>query len=174
MNKQQKQERVDALRQELAGVDSLIVAEYRGLSMNEVQTLRGALRKVDGKVRVVKNTLARLSVQGTSLEVVSDKLVGPVLIGWGPEPVGPAKAIVTAIKDIPKLVITGGCIAGRALSPDEVKALSELPGKDELRAKLLGTLMAVPQKFVGTLNGIPGGLLSVLSQRKDQLEPAAA
>ncbi len=90
MNKVEKHERVDSLRQELAGIDSVIIAEYRGLTMTEMQNLRKALRKVDGQVRVVKNTLARLSVKGTSLEAVTDRLVGPVLITYGPEPVGPA------------------------------------------------------------------------------------
>ena len=171
MNKAEKQDRVDALRAELVGIDALVVAEYRGVTVGEIQNLRNALRKVDGKVRVVKNNLARLSFKGTSLEVVSDKLVGPVLITFGPDVVGPAKAIVQAAKDLPKLVITGGCLAGNALSAEQVKALSELPGKDELRAMLLGTFNAVPTKFVGTLAGVSRGMLTVLSARKDQLAP---
>lgn len=174
MNKVQKQDRVDALRNELAGVDSLIIAEYRGLTVTEVQVLRAEVRKVNGQVRVVKNNLARLSMKGTSLEVVSDKLVGPVMITFGKDPVGPAKAIMTAAKGLPKLIITGGCLAGRALSYDEIKALSELPSMDELRAKLLGTFNAVPQKFVGTLAGVSRGLLNVLTARQEQLEPAVA
>jgi large subunit ribosomal protein L10 len=173
VNKVEKHERVDSLRQELAGITSVIVAEYRGLTMTEMQNLRKALRKVDGQVRVVKNTLARLSVKGTSLEAVTDKLVGPVLITYGPEPVGPAKATVKAAQDMPKIVITGGCLAGRALSPDEVKALSLLPSQDELRAKFLGVLNAVPSKFVGTLAGVSRGLLNVLTARKEQLEGPA-
>jgi len=173
VNKQQKQDRVESLRQELAGLDSIIVAQNNGISVEEMQTLRAEVRKLGGKVRVVKNTLARLSVQGTSLEVASDKLVGPVLIAFGKDPVGPAKAVVKVAKDNPKLVVTGGAIQGRALDPNAVKALSELPGRDELRAMFLGTLNAVPSKFVGTLAGVSTGLLNVLTQRKKQLEPAA-
>lgn len=173
MNKQEKQDRVDALRQELAGIDGVIVAEYRGLTMSEVQRIRTEMLKVDGKVRVVKNTLARLSVKGTSLEVVSDKLVGPVLISYGKDLAGPAKAFVTLAKDLPKLVITGGAIGGRALKSEDITALSKLPGRDQMRAMLLGTMNAVPGKFVGTLAAAPRGFLTVLNARREQLEGAA-
>lgn len=173
MNKLQKQERVDALRAELAGIDAFVVAENLGLTVTEMQTLRAEVRKVGGEVRVVKNTLARLSIQGTSLEVASDKLVGPVLIAFGLDPVGPAKAVVKAAKDFPKLIVKGGAIQGKALSDAGVEALSKLPSKDELRSQFLGVLNAVPTKFVGTLAGVSRGLLTVLTARKDKLEEAA-
>lgn len=173
MNKLQKQDRVDALRAELAGIDAFVIAGNLGLSVVEMQTLRAEVRKAGGKVRVVKNTLARLSIQGTSLEVASDKLVGPVVIAFGSDPVGPAKAIVKVAKDMPKLVLKGGAIQGKALSEAGVEALSKLPGKDELRAMFLGTLNAVPTKFVGTLAGVSRGMLNVLTARKGQLEEAA-
>lgn len=173
MNKLQKQERVDALRAELAGIDAFVVAENLGLTVTEMQTLRAEVRKTGGKVRVVKNTLARLSIKGTSLEVASDKLVGPVLIAFGLDPVGPAKAVVKAAKDMPKLVIKGGAIQGKALDQSGVESLSKLPGKDELRAQFLGVLNAVPTKFVGTLAGVSRGMLNVLTARKDQLEGQA-
>jgi large subunit ribosomal protein L10 len=172
VNKQQKQDRVESLRQELAGIDSIVIAQNNGITVEEMQNLRGEVRKSGGKVRVVKNTLARLSIQGTSLEVARDKLVGPVLIAFGKDPVGPAKALVKAAKDVPNLVVTGGAIQGRALDANAVKALSELPGRDELRSMFLGTLNAVPTKFVGTLAGVSTGLLNVLTQRKKQLEGA--
>ncbi len=173
MNKQQKQDRVEELRQALAGIDGMIVAEYRGITMSEVQALRAAVRKADGKVRVVKNTLARLSIKGTSLEGASDKLVGPVLISYGKDLAGSAKALVDVAKDNAKLVITGGVLSGRILSTEDVVALSKLPSRDVLRAKFLGVLNAVPTKFVGTLAGVPRGLLNVLNARKEQLEEAA-
>lgn len=173
MNKQQKQQRVDTLRQELVGIDGLVVAENKGITVKEMQTLRAEVRKAGGDVRVVKNTLARLSIKGTSLEVASDKLVGPVLIAFGKDPVGPAKAILKVAKDVPNLVVKGGVIQGLALDFEGVKTLSELPSMDELRAMFLGTLTAVPSKFVGTLAGIGSGLMNVLTQRKEQLEQAA-
>ncbi len=172
MNKQEKQVRVETLRRELVGIDSVIIAENQGISVSEMQTLRGAVRAAGGKVRVVKNTLARLSVKGTSLEVASDKLVGPVLIAFGSDPVGPAKAILKVAKDMPRLVVKGGAVSGKAIDPDGVKTLSELPGKDELRSMFLGVLTAVASKFVGTLAAAPRDFLSVLAQREDQLKNA--
>ncbi len=172
MNKLDKQVRVETLRRELQGIDSVIVAENQGISVSEMQTLRGAVRAAGGKVRVVKNTLARLSVKGTSLEVASDKLVGPVLIAFGPDPVGPAKAILKVAKDMPKLVVMGGAVSGKAIDPAGIKTLSELPGKDELRGMFLGVLTAVASKFVGTLAAAPRDFLSVLAQREDQLKNA--
>ena len=174
MNRAEKHDRVDALRQQLAGIEAVIIAEYRGMTMEQMQNLRTAVRGVDGKVVVVKNTLARLSVKGTSLEALTDKLVGPVLMTFGPDVVGPAKAIVKIAKDVPTLVITGGALSGKALSAAQVKSLSELPGRDELRAMLLGTMVAVPAKFVGTLAASPRSLLNVLNARKEKLEEAAA
>ena len=174
MNKNEKEVRVDALRQQRAGIDAVIVAEYRGMSMEQMQSLRNAVRGAEGQVVVVKNTLARLSVKGTSLEALTDKLVGPVLMTFGPDVVGPAKAIVKIAKDVQTLVITGGALSGKALDANQIKALSELPGRDELRAMFLGTLNAVPGKFVGTLAASPRSILNVLNARKEELEKAAA
>jgi large subunit ribosomal protein L10 len=87
--------------------------------------------------------------------------------------VGPAKAILKVAKDTPNLVVKGGVIQGKALDIEGVKTLSELPSMDELRAMFLGTLNAVPGKFVGTLAGIGSGFMNVLTQRKEQLEQAA-
>lgn len=173
MNKSEKQERVDTLRRELEGIDALVVAENRGLSVAELQGLRAAVRVAGGKVRIVKNTLARLSVKGTSLEVVSDRFVGPVMVVFGPDPSAPAKAVLKVAQDQPKLVVMGGCVSGTALNPDGVKTLSLLPSRDELRAKLLGTMLAVSTKFVGTLAASPRSILNVLNARKEQLESTA-
>lgn len=173
MNKQEKQVRVDALRRELVGIDALVVAENKGLSVTEVQALRKALRDVGGTVRVIKNTLARLSIKGTSLEVVSFQLVGPILVVFGVDPSAPAKAILKVAADQPKLVIKGGCVSGKALDLNGVKMLSMLPSRDELRSMLLGTLLAVPTKFVGTLAASPRSLLNVLNARKEQLAETA-
>lgn len=172
MNKQEKHVRVETLRRELDGVDNMLVAENRGISVSEMQILRSLVRSAGGKVRVVKNTLARLSIKGTSLEVASDRLVGPVLIAFGNDPVGPAKAMLKAAKDIPNLVITGGAVQGKAIDADGIKTLSELPGKDELRAMFLGVLSGVATKFVGTLAAAPRDFLSVLAQRQEQLPEA--
>lgn len=175
MNKQEKQERVDRLRAELASAPGIVVASYAGLSVEQSTALRVELRKSASKLRMVKNTLARLSVQGTEHQGLQSLLVGSNFIAFGVDPVAPAKVLVKAAKDAgERIVIKGGVLNGRVLNANDIEALSKLPGKDELRAKFLGTLAAVPQKFVGQLAAVPRGLVTVLSQRKDKLEEGAA
>lgn len=174
MLKAEKQERVDRLRAELAGTESLVVAGYTGLTVLESQQLRADMRNAGGQIRIIKNSLARLSIADTDLAVVQDDLVGANLFAFGNDPVGPAKVIAKAAKDGKKIVIKAGALNGKRLSSEEVVALSKLPGIDELRAKYLGVLAAVPSKFVGQLAAAPRSLLTVLSARRDNLEEATA
>ncbi|MCB9737659.1 MAG: 50S ribosomal protein L10 [Deltaproteobacteria bacterium] len=175
MNKQQKQDRVDQLREELAIATGVVVAAYDGLTVEQSTGLRVELRKSGSKLRMVKNTLARLSVQGTDHEGLTPLLTGPNFIVFGADPVAPAKALVKVAKDAgDRIVIKGGVLNGKTLDAKGVEALSKLPGKDELRAKLLGMLAAVPTKFVNQLAAVPRGMVTVLAARKDKLEEGAA
>ncbi len=174
MLKTEKQERVDRLRDELTDTVGLVVAGYQGLTVLEAQELRAEMRKAGGQIRVVKNTLARLSIAGTGLEVINDDLVGANLFAFSNDPIGPAKVIAKIAKDGNKLVIKAGVLDGQRLSADEVVALSKLPGLDELRAKFLGVLAAVPSKFLGQLAAPSRSLLTVLTAQKDKLEEASA
>ncbi len=169
-----KQQRVDRLRDELAGTAGLVVAGYKGLTVLQAQALRADMRNAGGQIRVVKNTLARLSIAGTDLEVIHDDLVGANLFAFSGDPIGPAKVIAKAAKDNDKIVIKVGVLDGKRLSAEEVLALSKLPGLDELRAKFLGVLAAVPSKFLGQLSAPARSLVTVLSARKDELEEASA
>ncbi len=174
MLKAEKQNRVDRLRDELAGTAGLVVAGYQGLSVLEAQDLRAEMRKAGGQIRVVKNSLARLSIAGSGLEVIHDDLVGANLFAFSSDPIGPAKVIAKIAKDGKKLVIKAGVLDGQRLSPDEVVALSKLPGLDELRAKFLGVLAAMPSKFLGQLAAPSRSLVTLLSAQKDKLEEASA
>jgi large subunit ribosomal protein L10 len=175
VNKQQKQARVDRLRDELGPATGIVVATYKGLSVAHSTDLRVELRKSESRLRMVKNTLARLSVQGTNHEALAVLLTGSNFIAFGRGPVAPAKVLVKAAKDAgDRIVITGGVLNGKLLSAAEVEALSKLPGLNELRGKFLGMLAAVPQKFVNQLAAVPRGMVTVLSQRMDKLEEGAA
>ena len=173
MNKQMKQERVDRLRDELTGSVGLVVASYQGLTVKESQELRAEVRNTGGKVRVIKNTLARLSLSGTEFDVITDVLSGANLLAFGDDPVGPAKAIAKVAKEGDKVVIKAGVLNGKRLTTEEVVALSKLPGLDELRSKLLGMFNQVPQRFVAQLASAPRGLVTVLSARRDELQESA-
>ena len=174
MHKSEKQQRVDRLRTELAGSASLVVAGYQGLTVEESQQLRADMRNAGGQIRIIKNSLARLSIADTNLAVVDGDLVGANLFAFSSDPVGPAKVIAKAAKDGGKLVIKAGALDGKRLSAEEVVALSKLAGIDELRARFLGVLAAVPSKFVGQLAAAPRGLLTLLNARKDNLQEASA
>ncbi len=174
MDRLQKQQRVDRLREEIANAEGLIVAGYNGLSVAETQKLRAEVRKAGATLRVIKNTLARLSLSGTSMEVVNDVLTGSNMIAFGEDPVAPAKALVAVAKESKeKLVIKAGVLNGKLLSEQDVIALSKLPSLPEMRAKLLGTLNAVPGKFVRTLNAPAQSFATVLKARMDKLEEGA-
>lgn len=173
MNKAEKQRRVDQLRDELASATGVIVAGYNELTVADITELRTELRKSGGTIRVVKNTLARLSIKGTEHEGVTDLLTGANLFAFGADPVAPAKVISVAAKDGKKLTVKGGVLNGKALSAAEVEALSKLPGLDELRAKFLGVLNQVPQKFVMQLAAPARSMVTVLAAQKDKLEEGA-
>lgn len=175
MNRLQKQQRVDRLREEIASAQGMIVASYVGLSVQETQQLRAEVRKAGASLRVVKNTLARLSLTGTDMEVVNDQLVGPTMLAFGEDPVAPAKALVGFAKDSKeRLKIKAGVLGGKLLNEQEVVALSKLPSIDEMRAKLLGTFNAPAQKFVRMLNAPAQSFATVLKARMDKLEEEGA
>ncbi len=175
MNKQQKQDRVDQLRAELAVASGIVVVGYNALTVEESTALRVALRKQSARLRMVKNALARLSIQGTRHEGMSPLLTGSNFIAFSADPIAPAKVLVKAAKDAgEKIVIKGGVLNGKVMTASDVDALSSLPGINELRARFLGTLAAVPQKFVGQLAAVPRGMVTLLSARKDKLSEGAA
>ncbi len=174
MDRLQKQQRVDRLREEIANAQGLIVAGYTGLSVKETQQLRAEMRKVGASLRVVKNTLARLSFKDSDMEVISDHLSGANMIAFSVDPVAPAKAFVGVAKEKKeRLVIKAGVLGGKLLSTADIVALSKLPGIDEMRAKLLGTFQAPAQQFVRQLNAPGQSLVTVLAARKDKLEEGA-
>ena len=174
MDKLQKQQRVDRLREEVANAEGLIVAGYKGLSVAETQQLRAEVRKAGASLRVIKNTLARLSLSGTPMEVVSDHLVGANMIAFSVDPVAPAKALVSVAKESKgKLVVKAGVLNGKLLDEQDVVALSKLPSLPEMRAMFLGTLHAVPGKFLRTLNAPAQSFATVLKARMDKLGEGA-
>ena len=173
MNRAEKQSRVDQLRDEMTSATGLVVAGYNKLTVEEISELRTELRKTGGTIRVVKNTLARLSIKGTDFEGVTDELKGATLFAFGADPIGPAKVLSKAAKAGEIITVKAGVLNGKVLSADDVIALSKLPGLDELRAKFLGIMNQVPQKFVMTLAAPARSFVTVVSARKDKLEEEA-
>jgi large subunit ribosomal protein L10 len=147
-----------------------IVSEYRGLTVDEMTELRTGIRNAGAEIRVVKNTLAKRAAAGTEFEGLSDYLVGPTIIALSDDPVAPAKALSDFEKKHEYLVLKGGVLNGKNLDVKSIKALAKLPSREVLIAKLLGTMNGPIQNFVGVLAAVPGSLVRVLDQVRQQKE----
>ena len=146
-----KQAMVAALREELANARTMIVSEYRGLTVREIAEIRRALHKQDVRYRVVKNRLMRIAAADTVGEALSPLLNGPTAIAFGTDEAATAKAVLDATRPYNKVVrITGAILGDRAIDGDAVTRLAALPSRDVLLARLAGGMQAP----VGTLAGL--------------------
>ena len=174
LNLEQKQAVVSEVAAQLAKAQAVIVAEYRGLDVARVTQLRAKARKSGLYLRVLKNTLARRAVKGTPFEQLSDQMVGPLMYGIASDPVAGAKVIAEFAKENELFVIRGGAMANTKMSDKDVKALALLPSREELLAKLMGTMQAPVAKLVRTMNEVPGKFVRTLAAYRDSKEKAAA
>jgi len=171
---EQKQATVSEVQAKLQGAQTVIVAEYRGLNVERVTQLRSKARKSGVYLRVLKNTLARRAVQGTPFEKLSEQMVGPLMYGISQDPVAGAKVLSEFAKENELFVIKAGAMPGSVMSAKDIKALAQLPGREELLAMLLGTLQAPVTKLVRTMNEVPGRFVRTLAAYRDSKEKAAA
>lgn len=171
MNRQEKSDEVGVLKGLLDGSQLAVVAEYSGLTVKHMVELRQELRKVSGKYRVVKNTLAKIATDGTDLAGIHKSLKGPVGVAYTKTDVaGVAKTMTTFAKAHPELKLKGAVLAdGTVMDAQGLEALSNLPGKDQLRAMLLGALSGVPRTFVSLLAAVPGQFVRLLEARRKSL-----
>jgi len=170
MERVQKEEAIGALKADLAKAASLVLADFRGLTVNVDTGLRREFRAAGCRYQVVKNTLLGLAVKGTPMEGIESLLAGPTAIAYSFEdPAVPAKVATKIAKAEEKFVIKGGFVDGKTLDLKGVQALSTLPGRDELRATFLATLQAVPQNFLRLLNAAPQNFVYLLSAREQEL-----
>jgi len=174
LNLEQKQAVVSEVAAKLANAQAVIVAEYRGLDVARVTLLRAKARKSGLYLRVLKNTLARRAVKGTPFEKLSDQMVGPLMYGIASDPVAGAKVLADFARENELFVIRGGAMPNTRMSDKDVKALALLPSREELLAKLLGTMQAPVAKLVRTMNEVPGKFVRTLAAYRDLKEKAAA
>ena len=174
LNLEEKKEVVAEISARLANAQAVVLAEYRGLPVENVTALRVQARKQGVYLRVLKNTLARRAVRGTPFEKLADQMVGPLAYGISDDPVAAAKVLHAYAKTNDKLVIKGGAMPNYVMSAKEVGNLATMPSRDELLAKLLGTMQAPIAKFVQTLNQVPGKFVRTLAAVRDEKEKAPA
>lgn len=171
MNRESKAKKVDELKDTFAKAKFAVVADYRGLKVNEFEQLRVSLREQGGQIQVAKNTLLKLAVQGTDFEGLTQDFTGTTAVAFSfDEPVGSAKALADFTKENEALVVRSAIFEGKVLNADDLIALSKLPSKDQLLGQLCGVLAAVPTKLVRTLNAAPSNLVYALQAIKDQKE----
>jgi large subunit ribosomal protein L10 len=164
---EQKQAVVSEVATQLGSAQAVIVAEYRGLDVGAVTELRSKARKSGVYLRVLKNTLARRAVKGTPFEKLSEQMAGPLMYGIAQDPVAGAKVLAAFARDHERFVIRGGAMPNVLMSVKDVKALATLPSRDELLAKLAGTLQAPIAKLVRTMNEVPGRFVRTLAAVRD-------
>lgn len=172
-----KRETVAELREELANARTMIVSEYRGLSVKELAEIRRSLRKQDVSYRVVKNRLMRIAAADSVGEALSPLLVGPTAIAFGNDEAGTAKAVIDATRPYSKIVrITGGVLGGKAIDAESVTRLATLPSREVLLAKLAGGMQAPVATLAGLL-AAPlrnlGYALALLAEQKQNQSPEA-
>ncbi len=172
LNLDDKKAVVAEVSAELAKAQVVIAAEYRGLEVGHVTALRAKARESGVYLRVLKNTLVRRAVAGTPFEGLSSQMVGPLIYGISADPVAPAKVLSDFAKTNDKLVIKAGAMQGYVMDANGVKALASLPSREELLAKLLGTMQAPVAKFVQTLNEVPGKFVRTVAALRDAKETA--
>ncbi|AQS51539.1 50S ribosomal protein L10 [Paenalcaligenes hominis] len=172
LNRQEKALVIEEVAGQVSNAQSIVIAEYRGLDVASVTVLRKQARESGVYLRVLKNTLVRRAIADTSFDGLSDQLVGPLMYAISEDPVAAAKTLADFAKTNPSLVIKGGAMPNSILDEAGVKALASMPSRDELLAKLLGTMQAPIAQFVRTLNEVPTKFVRGLAAVRDQKESA--
>jgi large subunit ribosomal protein L10 len=163
---QEKIAAVDDLKQRLDGVKTVLLTEYRGLTVLQISELRRQLRAVSAQYKVVKNRLAKVAISSSELDVLKPQLTGPVaLIVSKDDPVAVAKTVSSFARTNQALIIKGGYVDGRLMPPDALKALAELPSKEALRAQLVGAVVGPLTQLVSLLQAPQRELAYVLAER---------
>lgn len=171
LTRARKAEMIKDLSDKFAKSKATFLVDFKGMNVEQVTNLRKTLSGVGAELKVVRNTLAKraLSDHPDSESALSGKMVGTNAFVFAYEEApAPAKAITEFSKDVEALQIKTGVMGGEALDENKIKFLSTLPGKDELRAKLLGTLQAPATQLARVIQAVPQGMLTVLQAKVDK------
>ena len=172
LNLSQKKQVVEGVSTVVGNAQATVVAEYRGMTVEQMKVLRREAHDNGVYVKVVKNTLLRRAIQETEHSCLDELLVGPLAFAASEDPVAVAKVLNKYAKEYDALEIKAGSMSGKLLSTGEIKALAQLPSRDELLAKLMGTMQAPTAKFVQTLNEVPTKFARGLAAVRDSKEAA--
>ncbi len=169
--KQFKSEKIEHYKKQFENAKVAVVADYRGLSVEEITELRRGLQAQDADLTVTKNTLCKVAVKGTEFEAISELMTGPTAIAFGfGDEVASAKVLAKFIKENKKGEILGAVLEGKVLNADEAKKLASMPGREELYAKMLGSINSPASGLVYGINGVMSALVRAINAVKEQKE----
>lgn len=170
MDKAGKEQILGEIKEAFANVQSVVLADYRGITVPVVTAMRDDFRKAGCHYRVLKNSLVKIAIRGSKMEPMTAHLAGPTAVIWSDEsPQAPAKIALKWAREEPKFIIKGGYFDGAALDAKGVDALSKMPGKPELQASLLMTFLAAPQDFVRQIAAGPQNFVYLVDARRRAL-----
>ena len=156
LNRSEKQAVIDEVNGLAAKAQTLVIAEYRGITVADMTKLRISARSNGVSLSVLKNTLARRAVAGSAFDVVADQMTGPLIYGFSVDAVAAAKVVADFAKTNDKLVIRAGAFAGKALDVNGVKQLANIPSKEVLLAQLVGLLQSPISRTARVLAAVAG------------------
>jgi large subunit ribosomal protein L10 len=169
-----KSEAVTALGDIFKATKVVVVAHYSGLTVAQMQTLRRQMKQAGASVKVAKNRLAKIALEGSEVASIAPLLKGPTLLAYSGDPVAAPKVAIDFAKANERFVILGGAMGRTALDPNGVKALAALPSLDELRAKIVGLIQAPATKIAQVVNAPAAKVARVLQAYASNSESAAA
>lgn len=171
MNRDDKVQAVEELKETLVQAPSVVLAATTGIPVNTVNELRSELRAKGITYKVVKNTLAKRAIAGTDMEALDDQFRGPTAVVFHPEEPGlAAKVLLDFQKKNEKFQLKAGYADGQVLDDAGLEMLSKLPGKDDLRAKVIGLMTAVPTKVVRVFTAAQRDIVGLLNARRDDID----
>jgi large subunit ribosomal protein L10 len=163
MDRSEKVNVVSSMQESLKASTLVVVTSQSGLTVTEVSDLRDRMRSSGARYKVLKNTLARIAVKGTQCEGITDLLNGPTALSFSQDPVAAARVVVEFSEKNEKIKVLGGCLGDKVLNANEVKALAKLPSLDELRAKILGVILAPASQIASIVQAPAAQLARVFS-----------
>lgn len=171
MNREEKSQIIGQIKERADKASIALVTDFKGLSAEEITDLRAKIREAGAEYQVVKNTLARIGVADTDHDILKEHFKDNCAVAFGyDDPVALAKAVSDYAKTSKTFALKYGSLEGKFLSEADLKALADLPSKDQLLGKLLGTMNAVPTNFVGLFANLLRNFLYALNAIKDQKE----
>lgn len=172
VDRAEKREFVATMQEAFSGAGAVVVAHYTGLTVSEISSFRAKVKESGGTVKVAKNRLAKIALQGTEKEHMTDLFKGQTLVVMSNDPIAAPKAAVDFAKTNDKLVVIGGAMGATSLDSDGVKALASLPSLDELRAKIVG-MVSTPATRIAQVVNAPAGQLARVVGAYAQKDEAA-